>query len=396
MRPRVLLCWGYHREGWIRPFEALRDDLDLHYLFYRNRDEEEEPRTDAPRHYWFDYRSAASVLDAVRPDRVVFMALDGAWAIALNVAAKRRGVPTFIVQHGHLELGNDQPKIGLRDAIGGGSQSRTLSFLIRSLIGSPRELVDSLRFLYAVRRFGPGTAALRYSFAARLPNYYVMFSPESTLARQKIDGADPSRMICIGVPEYDEIFLRVSPGSPATGSLLLLDSPNAENRWDAITTTKGEKARFLAALDASAARMALPLRVKLHPETYGAAWLPELPNTTYIEDGDVAAELNASAICVGFDSMLIVPAVWLRPTILIRLRPSRVVDIARNLDSALVVDGLDEVDERLLREATPSLGGRLDERHRFVRRFALETDGHASRRLREVLTDFRSVLAAQR
>ena len=385
MRPRVLFCWGYHREGWIRAFESLRHDLEVHYLFYRSRDEEESPKTDAPKHYWFDHRSAASVLDAVRPDRIVFMALDGAWAIALNVAARRRGVPTLIIQHGHVELGVDQAKVGLKDAMAGGSQRRALSFLVRSLGASPRELTEPLRFLYTARRYGAGTAALRYPFEARLPDYYVMFSPESARARQELDGVDLARMTCIGVPEYDDIFTRVSPGNPTSGSLLLLDSPNAENRWNSITTTKEEKARFLALLDASAAQLALPLRVKLHPETYSANWLPELPNTTYVEDGDIAAELEASALCVGFDSMLMVPAVWLRPTILIRLRPFRMVDVARHLGAALVVDTFDDIDQHLLREAASGLSKRLDERRSFVRRFASEPDGHAIQRLREVL-----------
>ena len=387
MRPRVLFCWGYHREGWIRPFEALRDDLEAHYLFYRSRDEEETPKTDAPKHYWFDHRSATSVLDAVQPDRIVFMALDGAWAIALNVAARRRGVPTFIIQHGHVEIGSDQAKVGLKDAVTGGSQRRALAFLVRSMIGSPGQLTETIRFLYAARRYGAGEAASRYSFPARIPDHYVMFSPESARMRQQIDGVDLSQIACIGVPEYDDIFSRVTPGNPTSGSLLLLDSPNAENRWNAITTTKEEKARFLALLAGSAAQLALPLRVKLHPETYGAHWLPALPNTTYVEDGDIAAELQASALCVGFDSMLMVPAVWLRPTVLVRLRPSRLVDAAERSAAAIVLTSLDDIDEGVLQRASSELGERLDQRRNFVREFASSTDGGAIERLRKLLAD---------
>jgi hypothetical protein len=192
--------------------------------------------------------------------------------------------------------------------------------------------------LHCGKRYGAGPAALRYPFEERPADYNIMFSPESARVQQRMDGVNMSRMTSIGVPEYDDIFERVSPGNSTSGSLLLIDSPNAENRWNSITTSKEEKARFLAMRDANAARLVLPLRMTLHPETCGANWLPELPNTTYVEDGDITAELEASAPCVGFDSVLMVPAVWLRLAILIRLRPLWMVDVARHLGAAVVVD----------------------------------------------------------
>ena len=59
--------------------------------------------------------------------------------------------------------------------------------------------------------------------------------------------------------------------------VLLIDSPNAENRYGVTTTTIEEKARFFTDLSVRLEQRGYPLMVKLHPETYGATWLPSAP-----------------------------------------------------------------------------------------------------------------------
>ena len=396
-RLRLLLCWGYHRSGWIQPFEQLRDQFDVHYLFHRSAAEEEGCRTDAPRHYWLDYTDAASVIERIAPDRIVFMALDGAWVIALNAEARRRGIPTFVVQHGHfnpVDESEARPAAqGLSTALQGGSPVAAVRFAGHSFgVAGGLGLAQTLRFMADARRTTARDAMRRHRFADRLPDYYVALSPESAQIYLQLDGAPTERVACIGVPEYDEIFGSVPASVPEDGPLLLLDSPNAENRWNATTMTVKDKVDFLRSLDDTVASVGRRLRVKLHPESYASQWLPELTNGTYLRDADLVEELSRAEVCVGFDSTLMIPAVWLRPTVIVRLRPSRILDVAAETGAASITSSLTGIDAQLLSTARRRFVRTELERQQYVERLSYRPDGRASERLREVLSDPKTAL----
>jgi hypothetical protein len=386
---RLLLCWGYHRAGWIQPFENLRETFDVHYLFHRTRDEEEGCLTDAPRWYWMDFGNADDLIDVVQPDRIVFMALDGAWVIALNSAARRRGIPTFIVQHGHFDHQSDlQASVSLSPvaALSRGNPLPALRFAAASFgFRRFRTLLRVLRLMQSARREGAPEAMSKHVFEERLPDVYVALSPESAKLHLLVDGVSEDRIACIGIPEYDSIYRQVSMRIPDHGSLLLLDSPNSENRWDSTTMSIDEKAGFLRSLDVLAEGMDRQLRVKLHPETYTAAWLPVLRAGVYLRDADLIRELEGASVCVGFDSTLLIPAVWLRPTVMVALRPSVLASVASETGAALVVSSVDGVSNEVLTEALARHGAAEAKRAEFSRRLATTTNGTAVEALGRIL-----------
>jgi hypothetical protein len=397
---RVLLCWGYHRAGWIQPFEQLRDRFDVHYLFHRTQDEEEGCLTDAPRSYWRDFRSADEVIEALRPDRIVFMALDGAWAIALNVVARRRGIPTFIVQHGHFdhlsELRGGPAQVPITATLHQGSPFPAVRFAAASfgVLGVPT-LFRVLRLMLSARRRGVMNAMVHHRFEGRMPFRYVALSPESAELHTRVDGVDADRIVCIGIPEYDRLYQQVGGQPPPDGPILLLDSPNAENRWRDTTASVTEKTTFLRSLDRIAQAEQRPLRVKLHPENYEAAWLPELQAGVYLKDVDLVQELDAATVCVGFDSTLLIPAVWLRPTILVELRPSLLAAVARETGAATVLRSLGEIDGSTLEKARRSFPDSEPRRAEFSRRLATATSGTAVETLGSVLSQGHAVSGPQ-
>ena len=151
-RLRILLCWGYHRSGWVAPFEQLNGEFDFHYLFHLSEEEEECSHTNQPRHYWNDFRAAQDILDEIKPDRLVFMSLSGLRPIALNMAARRKGIPTFVVQHGYfrslenyLALPAVPPKTvaETKTTSQASSASEAVRFMIRSNFA--KEPIDSSR-----------------------------------------------------------------------------------------------------------------------------------------------------------------------------------------------------------------------------------------------------------
>lgn len=392
-RTRVLLCWGYHRSGWTRPFETLRNeaDLEFEYLFYLAPEDEEQVATAAKRRYWLDFRDAHDLLDRVRPDRIVFMSLSGLWSIALNHAARRRGVPTFVMQHGVLEHSDAQltsRALGIRSAAGTSSRAAA-KFAYRTYRWRrlPR-LLQPVALIVAGRRSGTERALRNHRFPDRLPDWYVCFSRRDAQHYVDVDRAEPSRMTAVGQPEFDRLFQALGhEDGGRRRHVLLIDTPNAGNRWGAVALTEEDKAGFIGRLADAGAALGLPVVVKLHPESFEDAWLPQRQDLIYLRDVDIAEPLRAAAVVVGFDSSLVVPALPARPTVLVRLYPHPLPDLAETLGAAVVLDGLDALDETSLSRAIALFQDNADARTSFVQQFSEHVDGRATRRLREVLTE---------
>ena len=390
-RLRVRLCWGYHRSGWVAPFEQLNGEFDFHYLFHLSEKEEECSHTNQPRHYWNDFRAAQDILDEIKPDRLVFMSLSGLRPIALNMAARRKGIPTFVVQHGYfrslenyLALPAVPPKTvaETKTTSQASSASEAVRFMIRSNFA--KEPIDSSRaiaMLLLSRRTGYYRSQLRFRFRGRMPDRYITYSEETSEIHRQLDGASGSLIIPVGIPEFDPIFRLLASSKRDRGkNILLIDSPNAENRYGVLTTSIEHKARFLHDLSQRLEKRGYRLVVKLHPETYEAAWLPSLENIRYVRDHDVGSLIREAHACVGFDSTLMIPAIIARPTMLFELGESTMASYARESGVAIVVRGLECSNEQL--DALLDMKERPAELiEKFTRCFAHSADGSATNRL---------------
>jgi hypothetical protein len=394
-RSRVLLCWGYYRRGWIAPFEELRDEFDFHYLFHLSKEEEECSHTKQPRHYWNEFGAAQEILDEVKPDKLVFMSLSGLRPIALNMAARRRAIPTFIFQHGYFRsLENYLSLPPLAVVRGAGTKVTTQSssawqairFMLRSnLAEEPTDCLRAVAMLLMSRRTNPYRSQLRFRFRGRMPDRYITYSEATSEIYRQLDGASSSSIIPVGIPEFDPLFrLLANPAEACTKNILLIDSPNAENRYGATTTTIESKVGFLCELSLRLEQRGCALIVKLHPETYGATWLPSPGKIQYVRDDDVGPLIQGAHACLGFDSTLMIPAIIARPTMLFELCESTLTSDARRLGVATVVRGLEASNEEL----SALLEGKersAEQLHGFTHRFAHSADGNATKRLADAL-----------
>ncbi len=249
------MCWGYHRRGWVAPFERLNHEFDFHYLFHLNEQDEESSYTSQPRHYWDEFQTAQEILDRLEPDRIVFMSLAGLRSISLNMTARRRGIPTFILQHGYFHslenylslpatAAQKDPK--KENAVPGRSAQRAVAFMLRSnFAAEPLESSLAIAMLLVSRKIGAYRSQSWFRFCGRMPDWYVTYSMETSKFHRQLDGAVSSSIVPVGIPEFDPIFrLLASSEQPDGGGVLLIDSPNAENRYGVITTTPGRKRGF--------------------------------------------------------------------------------------------------------------------------------------------------------
>src|SRR5829696_6367648 len=97
-KPTILLCWGYHRKGWIEVFERLNDQFNFHYLYWVKKEQEPANHTNCPVHYWSSFGSAKDILVTVKPTKVVFMGSNSLLAIGLIRACAARNIPTYTMQ----------------------------------------------------------------------------------------------------------------------------------------------------------------------------------------------------------------------------------------------------------------------------------------------------------
>lgn len=251
----------------------------------------------------------------------------------------------------------------------------------------PLDCSRAVVMLLESRRTDQYRSQLRFRFRGRMPDRYITYSEETSEFHRQLDGAPSSSITPIGIPEFDPIFQHLADATQSRGNdVLLIDSPNADNRYGIIATNIEEKVRFLVDLAERLEDRGRSLVVKLHPETYDATWLPSHPNLRYVRDAEMGQLIHDAQACIGFDSTLVIPAIIARPTLLFELRESSLLTGARELGVATVVRGLRCSREQLdgLLAATPRAGDQIE---RFIQSFAHSADGHATQRLATVLSE---------
>ena len=393
--PTILLCWGYHRSSWVEPFERLRDDFRFTYIFYRNRQEEEERLTSDPVLYWQDYTNAHQILDSIRPEKIVFMSLSSGYPIALNLAAQSRGIPTYILQHGMFGFYEDERASEHRanslhkrrettNSSGEERKSSSLGFLLRSmglpdLIALPRMAL----FFSILHRCGYFAACKHVRFRQRMPTGYICFTDRNATIYRELDRARSDQLHIIGIPEYDSFFRGSSCNkSHEAPYYLLIDQPLAENSWGTPTVSRDDMVRFYGKLIAFCKSQNARLKIKLHPESYRCDWLPQDENVQWVKDADVVSLIQGATACFGMFSTLVLPSAVLKPLCLFDVKPSSMVEDLGQRGVASVLDffRFEPSDIRFcqLDHTAPAFS-------RFVEDYFFRMDGHSTDRLAEVL-----------
>lgn len=395
--PTILLCWGYHRSSWIEPFERLKGHFRFTYIFYRNRQEEEERLTADPVLYWQDYADADQILDAVRPEKIVFMSLTSGYPIALNMAAQSRGIPTYILQHGVFgfyadERASESRSTALHKTRGAetasitGLKSSSFGFLIRSMRLADLTAVPRMALFFLIlRQCGYVAACKQVRFRQRLPTGYICFTERNGTIYRELDYAGPDRIHVIGIPEYDRFFRSASTPEEPTDEApyyLLIDQPLAENSWGTPTVSREEMVRFYGKLIAYCRSQNARLKIKLHPESYGCAWLPENDGVQWIRDADVVSLIRGAKACFGMFSTLVLPAALLKPLCLFDVKPSSIVSDLGRRGLATVLDFFQFEPSDIRFGQTGHSGPDVP---RFVEDYFFKLDGRSTDRLAEVL-----------
>lgn len=332
---KILLVWGYHRKGWIEPFEKLKNDFDFVYMHYLQKPEKEVKYTDCPTYYWMDYKNPYQLLDSIQPDRVVFMGIDRSNSMALNMVCKHKKIQTFVLQHGvfysyQWYLDNNKKEIDLfkksgekwGDELEAGQQMYLLKFLFGAIRWNFLAAIPfCFKFLILKKYHGKNLQRFIKSLNSRklIPYKYLVFTRENSQFFVERNRAIPSDFHEIGNPFLDEYF--DVPDLEKGDYYLLIDEPLAYiNDFNSDGFFSKEVViEYQKKLNQFAKSQGKKLIIKLHPYSYNNDFYFQDENITYLEDADIPSLIHRALGVFGTSSTLLIPSVFVNKCVIFNI-----------------------------------------------------------------------------
>ncbi len=345
---RVLVIWPTYREDWMLVFKQLTTGFEFVFLPSLSKASEEYASGFAKSVYWSDYSNANDLLNDVDPDFVIFMSIDNGLSIVLNYQAKKRGLKTFVLQHGIYTNYKDYRtrerlwrKRGVVKNVE--AQKRKVRFSSLTFISSSLPYVDFSRLFFILlytlcaKRFGNYWAARHLPSNIKNPDFYICFSLYNSIIHKETDRASEDQIRFVGSPELD-MYLQHEIELLSDRFYLHIDQALAENSFGEETVSKNEMIDFYRKLNAYCKRQNTLLYIKLHPESYNSNWLPVEQNIVYLKHVENFNLYIQSAIgCFGFYSTMVIPAMYWKRTILFNINYSGLQEVVKSLKLAKVM-----------------------------------------------------------
>ena len=330
---RILVVWPVYREDWVQVFKDLSGEFHFTFLAGIFQEGKNYVEKFAETVFWSSYGSAQSILNEINPNVLIFMSIDNGLSMVLNHSAKKKCIPTFILQHGIYTNYRDyrgREKIWRKREVANRSDEQkkikgfnTLKFSLASLIGVDKfRLFGILVYSKAQKYVGPYWASRHFPLDIKKADKYLCFSPFNSIIHREIDKINDSNIIYIGCVELEKYLVKVD-SLIQERFYLHIDQALAENSLGEETISKSEMSNFYLKLNEFCKDNKAKLYIKLHPESYKSEWLPEDDNIVYLRRIENFNTYIQSALgCFGLYSTMIIPAIYWNPTILFEVQYS--------------------------------------------------------------------------
>lgn len=319
-KKRVLLNWDTTRLDLLQPFIELKEDFEFIAL-WRGKAPGTAIAHPFKEIYYEDFQTPYEVLRKIKPDKVLFFNINSFPQIALNLAARNKGIPTYTMHHGiyssdSLEINKRKEEVGLENK---GSLWKnnfsSLWFYFSAL--RPKNINQLLQYLYfpVVRKKRNRVMAMKeMPFEGRMPTKLIQLSPHNaTIDKQIHHLSTDERFIYIGHPFFDKILRQLS-GTFTDHSndkfILLIDFANTENNIAFKTLTREGKHRFYKQLSSFARASGCRLKIKLHPAGFNSPHNYKDENIDLIYDADIVPLIMNAEKCFSFYSTLVIPIIY--------------------------------------------------------------------------------------
>jgi hypothetical protein len=357
-KPRILLCWGYHRFGYVKLFNELHEHFEFVYLNYIFKEAELQSFTDDKKVYWGDYSDINDLLEKVKPNKVLFIGINSPLTILLNSACQQKKIKTIFLQHGIFETHetylaiekmerNNPPNTTTINQPTTSNKKFGIQFMWRSFGWNTKYAFVTISLLYIYTKlFNSHFKALNLlKHNSRTANMYLVYTDYCSQILKTRDGVKDSQIIEIGNPEADEIINinnnRPSHYSKELNYFLLIDNILAEAEgYPNSPVSKNDVNLFYSKLNQFAKKQGKKLYIKLHPFSYSSTYFIKDPNIVYLRDVEDMAKLIIESFAVfGHNSTLLIPAIALKKSCLFRLtEKSLLLDFMEQFNYSPVLD----------------------------------------------------------
>ncbi len=215
---RILLNWYYHRPDLTEYLLKLSDEFELIFIYKHTRPAEPELREWIDRHvsviYWGAYKTPYQLLKEVQPDILVFHDIEAFNQVALNVAARNKKIPTYVLQHGvrgdyevaeALTYGEKAP-MNFSDTSAWSIKFFLAAFRFKNMQG----ILSVGKFIINRKRFELTVALAKSKAEWRNADYYIELSKDNTGYHKIRDGIPDDRFLIIGNPQFDDYFKQLN------------------------------------------------------------------------------------------------------------------------------------------------------------------------------------------
>ncbi|MCW3102494.1 MAG: hypothetical protein JWO09_934 [Bacteroidetes bacterium] len=306
---KIIVNWDYDRPDLMKAFAALKDDFRMVFLFKNQQPASGAESIFNPGDviYWNSFQSPYQLLAAVNPDKIIFHDIESFLQVGLNIAAQNKGIKTMVMEHGlrgsyEVDIALQRLNTPASDTIelekdpdpqtvsGIGFYLR--SFRMRNILSARR----FLRFPFIRRKYGLAAGLFKAPFRLREANLYINFTLHNASYILKRDHIQPGKVLPIGNPNFDEIFAFFNSNKKETGNyFLLIDAPYCEQ--SIFGMKKEVKAAFYRKLNEFCLEKNAELKIKLHPHSYHADYLPADPNMEYLRECNTARYIASAQGC---------------------------------------------------------------------------------------------------
>lgn len=393
-KKRILLNWDITRPDLLEPFLEIKSDLEF-IVLWRSKKAGSETNHPFEEIYYDDFKTPYEVLKKTRPDKVLFFNINSFPQVALNLAAKNIGIPTYTMHHGiytsdGLEINRKKEEVGMEKnkKIWRNNFSTFWFYLSALRIKNINQVAKYLYFPVIRKKRNRVVAMEKMPFEARLPTKLIQLSPHNAIVDKQIHHlSTDDRFIYIGHPFFDKILGQLS--SPTTfffekdRYFLLIDFPNTDNSIAFKTLTRDGKHRFYQKLSASAKSFGCRLKIKLHPASFTSPNNYQDENIDLIYDADIAPLLLNAEKCFSFYSTLIIPIIFKKRFCYLFDMGMRIAlqDELVELGVAKMLNAKDFDSADLMNSIQTSEKGYQT----FIERYLYFTDGSSTERLKNIL-----------
>jgi hypothetical protein len=387
---KILANWCYYREDVTRHLLMLNDHIEWVFLFRYNK-VESDASFGLNIIHWNNYSSPYELLEAIKPDKVLFHDIESFHQVALNIAAKNRNIPTIVLEHGmrsdlEIEIAfgkyRDKEELTVIPESNVPAQNNTFSFFIRALqLKNLFALPRLLHFVYNRKKYGLTIGLYRSHCNIRKANIYINFTLHNASYIIKRDGIPEDKIINIGNPSFDDSFnyLNSQLAIKDKDYFLLVDAPYCEQEYYKLS--REEKIRFYEKLNSFCLEKKKRLVIKLHPLSYNSDYLPTHENMVYYRETNIAKLIAGAEGCFMINFSTLSPLIMIYSPVAYFNTKVSLFDVELTRMGLLKEHDFYAFVNKDIMFTTVNEGSR----NFLINKYLYKTDGKATERLQQIL-----------